>query len=51
MVSISKWNSKEADRYVTLKGGDVLCANRIGKKEHYYDKSRTTFIAAALMSS
>jgi hypothetical protein len=36
--SISKWNSKEADRYVSLKGGGVLWANRIGKKEDYSQK-------------
>ena len=33
-----KFNSKEADRYVTLKGGGVLCANQIGKKEDYWSK-------------
>jgi hypothetical protein len=36
MGSMSKWNSKKADRYATLKEGDVLWANRIGKKEDLY---------------
>ena len=40
MGSISKWNSKKADRYVALKEGDVLCANQIGKGQDYYSEKR-----------
>ncbi len=40
MSSISKWMPKEAGSYVGLKGGGVLCANRIGKKEDYYSQKQ-----------
>jgi hypothetical protein len=51
MESISKWNSKKADRYATLKEGEVLWANRIGKKEDYYSEKRNNIYKNALKRS
>jgi hypothetical protein len=43
IASISKWNSKKAEWYATLKEGDVLWAYRIGKKEDYFSNLAKEF--------
>jgi len=46
MASISKWNSKKTNGYLAFKGGDVLWAYRIGKKEDYYSEKRNSIYEA-----